>query len=485
MHTRIGGRYVLQQPLGPRLHLAYDESTGAAVFARHVPLPPELSERLRETLAQDVLRDAAAAARVRHPAAHPVLDAVVHDGDPWIIGPTIAGRPLSDLLAQTGPLPPQAAARIAADLAGALDRAHLVGIVHGDVQPDHVWVTADGRGVLTGFGCGATTRAHDASLVGTPGYTAPEQTAKPAPAADLWSLGATVYLAVEGTSAFPGDDPMSVLSAVLAAEPRPPERAGDLAPVLLDLLAKDPAKRPPEVSATLDRLATPAPRGPRVPVRPPILAAAAACLVVSVAAATTIATALLTSPPAPAVAPSPDAADADPGRYAAAPRACGLLTDEQSEELVPEFSRSETGGGSDREAGTYCRLSDGDFDKDLGVTTELYVLRPGPLGGGPATAREFITGERADAPSEALSSGTVSPVRELTGIGDQAIAYDVYRESLKDQSTRLVFVVSNIAARVTCEQNAETGPQQQLTTDLAACAEKAAGWVAAALEKSG
>ncbi|GAB2830094.1 hypothetical protein GCM10022221_30950 [Actinocorallia aurea] len=479
MHAKIAGRYVLQQPLAPRLHLARDEATGTAVFARHVALPPELGAARREALARDVLADAAAAARVRHPAAHPVLDAVLHDGDPWLIGPTIAGRPLTDLLAQTGPLPPQAAARIGADLAAALSRAHLLGTVHGDVQPDHVWVTADGRGVLTGFGA----RARDAALVGTPGYTAPEQTAEPAPAADLWSLGATVYLAVEGVPAFLGDDPMAVLSAVLATEPRPPERAGDLAPVLLDLLAKDPARRPTDAATSLAALAASAPRGRRVPVRPAVLATAAACLVVSVAAATTIATALLTSPPAPAVAPSPDT---DPGRYAAAPRACGLIDDAQAEELVPGSSRSDGGASSGGDPNASCRLVGPDYSTDTSVQTELFVMRPGPLGGAPATARAFLDGTRADAPAEALGdTDTVSPVRDLTGIGDAAVAYDLYRGTLQDQSTVAAAVVSNIAVRVTCEQRAEGGPRQELTADLASCAEKALGWAVTALEKTG
>ncbi|MDX6743919.1 protein kinase domain-containing protein [Actinocorallia sp. A-T 12471] len=475
---QIAGRYALTQPLGHDVHLAWDGARGAQVFARRVALPRELGDRAREALAQDVVREAAAAARVRHPAAHPVLDAVVHEGEPWIIGPPIAGRPLHDVVAEAGPLTPQAAARIGADVAGALARAHLIGLTHGDVRPGRVWVTAEGRAVLTGFGAGAALR--EASSVGTPGYTAPELPASPAPAADVWSLGATVYFAVEGVPAFGGDDAMAVLSAVLTAEPRPCARAGDLAPVLGGLLAREAARRPADPGAEFAGLAA---RERGVPVRASVLAVLAGCAAVAAASVTAIATTLLSSPP-PAVAGPPVQGAADPGKFAAAPRACDLLSDERAEELVADFVRSDSGGGSRREPDTYCRVYGSGSIDGRSVVTELYVLKPGPVGDGPATAREFLAGARADAPRAVSSDGTVSPVRDLPGLGDGALAYDLFRPTLSTRATRAVLIVSNVAAVVSCEQKDKTGIAG-LAGELSGCAEKAAGWVAEALEKTG
>ena len=297
--------------------------------------------------------------------------------------------------------------------------------------------------------------AGDVSRVGAPGFAAPEAEPVPAgdlfsqvaeagegqdlvPAGDLFSLGATVYFAVEGVPPFSGDGPMAVLSAVLSADPRAPERAGDLGPVLLALLAKDPAHRPRDAVETIERVAAGTRTGRRITVGRGRLAVFAGSLAVALVSATTIATVLLTSPdraPPDTVVqtgPAPQAvADDEPGRFAAPPRACGLLTDDQVGQLVPSGYKDRGFGGGNADPDSACRIDAARLD-DTAPTVRIDVLRhsPGPLGGGPATAREFVSALRAEAASGPTVLGdTVSNVREPAGQGDAAVVYDLRRET--------------------------------------------------------
>lgn len=105
-----------------------------------------------------------------------------------------------------------------------------------------------GRPVLTDFGIASVadaTAPQTKALLGTVGYVAPERLAgsEPAPAADLWSLGATLYFAIEGRPAYAGDNVAAVLAAVMTRDPEPMTRAGVLAPTIAGLLTRDPALR--------------------------------------------------------------------------------------------------------------------------------------------------------------------------------------------------------------------------------------------------
>ncbi len=200
---------------------------------------------------QRTLREARAAARLSHPAVVTVFDVVEEEGSPWIIMEFIDGRSLEQVIAEDGPLPPLHAAELGTRLLDALDTAHAAGVLHRDVKPSNVLIAADGRAVLTDFGI--ATFAEDPGItqvgmvVGTPGFTAPERVrgGSATPASDLWSLGATLYAAVEGRGPFerPGGS-MAIIAGVAAEDaPRAPS-AGPLAPVIDALLSRDPARRP-------------------------------------------------------------------------------------------------------------------------------------------------------------------------------------------------------------------------------------------------
>jgi serine/threonine-protein kinase len=174
----------------------------------------------------------------------------------------VDGRPLSLVLAEDGPLSPARVRSIIGQAALALGVAHEAGVVHRDVKPANILVRGDGLVKLTDFGI---ARAVDASghtragdLLGTPNYISPEQ-AMGSPAtgsSDLYALGVVAHEMLTGRRAFDKGTPVATaLSHV--QEPPPPlpdDLPDDLAGVIGDLLAKDPADRPPNARAVAVRL---------------------------------------------------------------------------------------------------------------------------------------------------------------------------------------------------------------------------------------
>jgi eukaryotic-like serine/threonine-protein kinase len=215
------------------------------------------------------MAEARIAARVRHPSVAAVHDLIEHDESSWMVMDYYPGGTLATLLRDRHRLPPPVIAALGLQLVTALDAVHAAGIVHCDVKPTNLLLGADGRLVLVDFGiaeagdAGPVNPARDQGfVVGSPAYMAPElvrgETA--GPAADVWSLGATLYAAVEGRPPF-GGDAADILVAVLNDPPPPPRRAGPLAPLLDRLLVKDPAGRPSH-DAIRAALADVSPRAP-------------------------------------------------------------------------------------------------------------------------------------------------------------------------------------------------------------------------------
>ncbi|MEV4442742.1 serine/threonine-protein kinase, partial [Streptomyces sp. NPDC049577] len=250
----LAGRYRLLGELGRGgmgvVWRARDEVLGRDVAVKEVRAPEGLSGSEVGRLYARLEREGRAAARVAHRNVVTVHDVATDGGRPWIVMELVAGLSLADVLEAEGPLPPARAAHIGAEVLAALCAAHAVGVLHRDVKPANILLANDGRVVLTDFGIalveGSSALTAAGQLVGSPEYLAPERALgrPPGPASDLWSLGVTLYAAVEGRSPFRQDTPVSTLRSVVDRELPPPHRAGALTPVLEGLLRKDPADRP-------------------------------------------------------------------------------------------------------------------------------------------------------------------------------------------------------------------------------------------------
>jgi len=192
-------------------------------------------------------REAEILAGLNHPNIVTLLD-VEPDGDGvWLVMEYVE---LSSLDRQ-GVLPPTRAAAIGAQVARALQAVHAARIVHGDVKPHNVLVGDDDHAKLTDFGSSDAAESEvtvsDCTLVpGTPGYVAPEVAdgQSPSPASDVFSLGATLFAAVEGVSPYGQVNPRAQLRRAIARSVSVPKKAGPLTPVLAELMALDPADRP-------------------------------------------------------------------------------------------------------------------------------------------------------------------------------------------------------------------------------------------------
>ncbi|GGO02589.1 hypothetical protein GCM10010116_05010 [Microbispora rosea subsp. aerata] len=249
---RLAGRYRLLEPIGRGgmgvVWRAHDDLLDRAVAVKEVLYHPT-SEEDRETFNRRTIREARAAGRIDHPNVVVVHDVIEEDGRPWIVMQLVRSRSLGQVLREQGPLPPARVAAIGLQVLDALCTAHAAGVLHRDVKPENVLLNGETRVVLTDFGI--ATMPEEAALTmtggitGTPAFMPPERlNGDPAtPESDLWSLGATLYAAVEGTTPFERNTPVATLAAILHDEPAPPRRAGALTPVLEGLLRKDPARR--------------------------------------------------------------------------------------------------------------------------------------------------------------------------------------------------------------------------------------------------
>ncbi|MEV6599867.1 serine/threonine-protein kinase [Actinoplanes sp. NPDC051346] len=250
----LAGRYRLGRSLGVggmgQVWIARDEILDRDVAVKEIVLPADLLAMERDAVHLRMLQEARAAARLSHPNVAQVYDVIEHDGRSWIVMEYVPSRSLQQVLRDDGPLEPRLAAVLGLELLDALEAAHDAGVRHRDVKPANVLLSEDGRVVLTDFGIasieGDSVITTGSELVlGSPQYMSPERARSgiAEPASDLWSLGATLYAAVEGRSPFERPSPVETLTALAVDEPDPPRRAGALRPVLDGLLRKNPAER--------------------------------------------------------------------------------------------------------------------------------------------------------------------------------------------------------------------------------------------------
>jgi predicted Ser/Thr protein kinase len=249
----LAGRYQLGKLLGKggmgRVWLARDVVLDRDVAIKEITLPADLAAQEHDALRRRTLREARAAARLTHPNVAQVYDVLEVAGRPWIVMEYVRSRSLQQVLDTDGAFEPRRVAEIGLEVLAALQAAHRVGVRHRDVKPSNILLADDGRVVLTDFGIasiegdGITTSSD--LVLGSPQFMAPERALRgeSSLSSDLWSLGATLYAAVEGRPPYQRPTTVGTLMALAAEEPEPPRRAGALRPVLDGLLRKNPDER--------------------------------------------------------------------------------------------------------------------------------------------------------------------------------------------------------------------------------------------------
>jgi tRNA A-37 threonylcarbamoyl transferase component Bud32 len=510
----LAGRYRALERLGSGgmgvVWRARDEMLGREVAIKEVWPAPHLSQAQRADLSERTLREARAAAGLTHPAIVAVHDVISQEGRPWIVMDLVMGRSLDQVVKEDGPLPPARTAAIGLAVLDALALAHSRGIMHRDVKPANIMIARDGRVLLADFGIataeGEVELTSPDKLVGSPGYIAPERLRgiEDGAAADLWSLGATLYTAVEGRAPFHRSMPVAILGAVLTQPTPDPEHAGHLGPVLLAVLDKDPRRRPgvAELRAALRqvadglpaqlpgqvtagrraRLAAPATGRATTGRRARLTALAtsrdtagrrarmtALAVGVVVVAASGAAFALTRQEErSPVARPAASATPLDAGRFTEVPAPCGLLTAAQSEAVVPGAAPEP----DDDDTTEYC---------DWGGTGEIAWLRvtltphrPGQGLAAADVAREFLRAQRTMIAQDTGTGlfGSVHPVRRVSGLGADSFGYDSV--SLGDRAySHVVFRVSNLLVEVDLSEEAER-PAPALRRKVLAAARAAA-----------
>jgi serine/threonine protein kinase len=252
----IAGRYRLEHVLGNgsmgTVWAAYDEFLQRKVAVKEVLLPPGIPAGEADALRERTLREARAIAVLSHPNVVTLHDIARQDGEPFVVMELVPSRSLAEVVRQQGPLNTAQAAAVADAVAAGLEAAHRAGITHRDVKPGNVLVGYSGQIKLTDFGIARnvaeSTMTSTGIMLGSPAYIAPEVASGQAvtPAADLWSLGATLFAVVEGVPPYDADDdPLDTVTEVVHGDVPRPTKAGALEPVITGLMVKDPDARMP------------------------------------------------------------------------------------------------------------------------------------------------------------------------------------------------------------------------------------------------
>lgn len=261
----IGDRYRLLRRVGSGgmgvVWEASDERLERPVALKQLHRQSGASPAEAEVANKRAMREARTAARLHHPYAVSMFDAVEQDGQLWLVMQFIPSMTLAAVLAEGGPLEPDEAAKVGGQVAAALAAAHKVGIVHRDVKPGNILIADDGTAFISDFGIayalGDATLTSSGMIHGTPAYLAPEVARGNEAnfASDVFSLGSTLYSSIEGRPPFGTDDnTMALLHRVASGQFPAPQRCGALTPLIMDMLSPDPTGRP-SMRAVADAIA--------------------------------------------------------------------------------------------------------------------------------------------------------------------------------------------------------------------------------------
>ncbi len=277
LQRALGDAYTIERELGgggmAYVFVAFDQALERRVVVK--VLPPELTATLSvERFRREILM----AAAMQHPHIVPVLSSGVAEGLPYFLMPFVEGESLRETV-RRGPMPIRDVVNVLRDVARALAFAHERGVVHRDIKPDNVLLTA-GTATVTDFGVAKAlvsartpSRFHEhgtltgqGTSLGTPAYMAPEQAAGDPETdhrADIYAAGILAYEMLTGKPPFTGKSPQALLAAQLAEAPVPvQQRRADvpdaLAAIVMRCLEKDADHRPQSAEALVSLLEDPA-----------------------------------------------------------------------------------------------------------------------------------------------------------------------------------------------------------------------------------
>lgn len=271
----LNDRYTLDRaPLGRggmgEVWGGFDAVLGRRVAVKLIRLtdvPDDLAE-----LERRFLREARVMARLGHPGAPAIHDAgVSEDAAPtrrmFIVMEYVDGIRLDDVIAETESLPLGWVAAVGAQVAAVLAAAHEKGVLHRDLKPSNLILCPDGAVKVIDFGLAllhdpeVTRLTRSGAIIGTALYMPPEQVRSETATgrSDLYALGCVLYEMITGRPPFVADTEYAILEQQVNVQPIPvgklrPDVPGDLADLVAELLAKDPAKRPDDAAAVHRRL---------------------------------------------------------------------------------------------------------------------------------------------------------------------------------------------------------------------------------------
>jgi serine/threonine protein kinase len=251
----VAGRYRVQRRIGSGamgvVWECVDEVLHRTVAVKQLLVSPGLDPREAEEARQRAMREGRIAARLQHQHAISVYDVAEDEGQPVLVMEYLPSTSLAAMMSEHGPLPPREVARIGAQVAAALGAAHAAGVVHRDIKPGNILLGDNGTVKITDFGIsraqGDVQVTKTGMLAGTPAYLSPDVAMgyEPIPASDVFSLGATLYAAIEGHPPFGlNENTLALLHAVAAGRVEPPQRSGPMTRPLLAMLQSRVEDRP-------------------------------------------------------------------------------------------------------------------------------------------------------------------------------------------------------------------------------------------------